>query len=366
MSPDRGIHVDGAQVKTVQDGALGAGSSRHDAAAAGPSGEDVRVEGAPREETTAETAVRAAARVDPTASSVLRTLRDRTGLDTWVLVHRVDGNWRILHGLRGNDELRARGLDPDGHCFPALLERSGALDRLALVPRVRDVPGLAEVVPPWVASYAGLPLRPRSGELVGVLLGADAQEHDDLPAHQPFLTLVGELLAAILVAELRAAAADLRAEAATVQSLRDPLTGLGNRRLWDRLLVSEEERCRRHETPATVVVIDVDDLKVVNDAHGHAAGDDLLRRAARALRDLTRAPDVVTRTGGDEFAMVAVDCSEAEAGGVVDRLRAAFVARGVDASVGYAVRDAPGGLAGAWSRADAAMYREKFGRRAAP
>lgn len=313
----------------------------------------------------AETVERASARFDPTASSVLRALRDRLGLDTWVVVHRIDHEWRILRALRGGGEIGAGDREATGGCIAALVERSGGLSGPVLAPRVREVAGLAGLTAYGVGAYAAVPLRDSAGEVVGALCGGDEHEQsDDLHAHLPFLTLVGELLGAILVAELHAAAADLRADAATVQSLRDPLTGLGNRRLWDRLLVSEEERCRRHGTPATIVVVDVDGLKEVNDIGGHAAGDELLRRAARALRDLTRAPDVVTRTGGDEFAMVAVDCGEAEATGVVTRLRASLDDRGVLASVGYAVRDDVDELAGAWARADAAMYHDKQARRA--
>lgn len=341
-SPDRGRDVDPVQSQTLQDPQARGGAAT-------------------------ETLARASARFDPTASSVLRALRDRMGLDTWIVVHRVDDEWRILRALRGGSEVGGSDREAAGSCIAALLERSGGLSGPVLAPRVREAAGLEELVAYGVGAYAAVPLRDGAGEVVGALCGADEGEQgDDFHGHLPFLTLVGELLGAILVAELHAAAADLRAEAATVQSLRDPLTGLGNRRLWDRLLVSEEERCRRHGTPATIVVVDVDGLKEVNDIGGHAAGDELLQRAARALRDLTRAPDVVTRTGGDEFAMVAVDCGEPEAPGVVTRLRASLDDRGVDASVGYAVREDLDGLGGAWARADAAMYHDKQARRTDP
>lgn len=312
---------------------------------------------------TGETVARAATSLDPTASSVLRALRDRLGLDTWVLVHRVEGCWQILRGLRGSAECRGGPVD-DGH-LSLLLEGTGVLQRPVVASRVARVPKLRGLAALGVGSYVGVPLHDADGAVVGALWGADEHEQpDDLEAQLPFLTLVGELLGAILVAELHAADAELRADEATVASLRDPLTELGNRRLWDRLLVSEEERCRRHGTEATIVVVDVDGLKEINDEAGHAAGDELLRRAARALRDLTRAPDVVTRTGGDEFATIAVDCGGAEAPGVVERLRAALVERGVPASVGYAVRTDVEGLAGAWAHADAEMYRDKHVRRA--
>ena len=86
------------------------------------------------------------------------------------------------------------------------------------------------------------------------------------------------------------------------QSLSDPLTGLFNRRYFDLMLAHLHEQSRR-QVPATLVLIDLNDFKHVNDALGHAAGDQVLRHTADYLRSRVRSTDIVARLGGDEFAL---------------------------------------------------------------
>ena len=81
----------------------------------------------------------------------------------------------------------------------------------------------------------------------------------------------------------------------------DPLTDLANRLLFDEHLTKELARSARECTSFAVLFVDLDDFKAVNDRHGHAAGDELLREAASRLRSITRDADVVSRLGGDEF-----------------------------------------------------------------
>lgn len=87
-------------------------------------------------------------------------------------------------------------------------------------------------------------------------------------------------------------------------ALRDPLTGLANRRLLDELLDAELARTHRNDAPLAVAYIDLDGLKLVNDTHGHDAGDAVLRAVAGRLVSTVRSSDVVARIGGDEFVIV--------------------------------------------------------------
>ena len=83
---------------------------------------------------------------------------------------------------------------------------------------------------------------------------------------------------------------------------RDELTELFNRRRFEEELVRANDFAARYRRPSVLLVIDVDGFKAVNDAHGHAAGDDVLRRIARILEQRLRRTDIVARVGGDEFA----------------------------------------------------------------
>ena len=101
-----------------------------------------------------------------------------------------------------------------------------------------------------------------------------------------------------------------RAELATAysvartESLRDALTGLGNHRAFQEELAGQWAVANRHGLPLTVVLIDLDEFKLVNDAHGHAEGDDVLRRFASSTTGVLRRTDRAYRIGGDEFALL--------------------------------------------------------------
>jgi diguanylate cyclase (GGDEF)-like protein/PAS domain S-box-containing protein len=101
------------------------------------------------------------------------------------------------------------------------------------------------------------------------------------------------------VTELRGLQSNLAALA-----LRDPLTGLANRRLFDELLDAALARTKRNGTPLALAFLDLDDLKHVNDTYGHEVGDLVLRETARRLVSVARGSDIVARLGGDEFVVI--------------------------------------------------------------
>jgi diguanylate cyclase (GGDEF)-like protein len=103
----------------------------------------------------------------------------------------------------------------------------------------------------------------------------------------------------------------------------DALTGLGNYRMFWRNLDAEVARSRRHGDPFSLVILDLDGFKAINDEHGHQAGDRALRHVAGALRGALRGEDVCCRQGGDEFAVIAVRAEEEEAAELAERLTSA-------------------------------------------
>lgn len=109
----------------------------------------------------------------------------------------------------------------------------------------------------------------------------------------------------------------LRLEAARHDAAHDPLTGLANRRRFDEALAASAAQARRQRWPFTLVVLDVDGFKAVNDRYGHPMGDRVLVELANELRRSLRASDVAARIGGDELAVLLAD----GAPGVAARLR---------------------------------------------
>ena len=104
-------------------------------------------------------------------------------------------------------------------------------------------------------------------------------------------------------------------------SLTDPLTGLANRRHFDRRLREELARVDRYNQPLALMLLDLDGLKSVNDARGHEAGDNALRAVARTLQKTCRSTDLAVRIGGDEFIVLAPNITEGEARTLADRIR---------------------------------------------
>ncbi len=219
-----------------------------------------------------------------------------------------------------------------------------------------------------IGAYAGAAVRESDGSLFGAICGLDPQARTDdreLLAAGPVLALLGQLLSLALALERARADARLELSAISLVAETDSLTGAANRRGWERALAEEDARLQRLGDPAVLVVVDLDGLKTVNDTAGHEAGDDYLRRAARALLGAVQQQDRVARTGGDEFGVLLSGCTGADAEPAVRRLRTALEAVGVAASLGWSSVVPSGGTAAAVRDADAAMYADKLVRRSA-
>ncbi len=89
-----------------------------------------------------------------------------------------------------------------------------------------------------------------------------------------------------------------------VMSTRDGMTGVYNRRHWETMLRNEFDNCRRHNRDATLLIIDIDHFKSINDTWGHDVGDEAIVALTRQLQITLRGSDVIGRFGGDEFAVI--------------------------------------------------------------
>lgn len=116
---------------------------------------------------------------------------------------------------------------------------------------------------------------------------------------------------------------DLEAELKR-QALTDPLTGLSNRRHYEMLFEREHERCRRHKSPMTVGMIDLDHFKRVNDTYGHDVGDEVLKFVAKVMQLPLRQTDILGRFGGEEFIVILPDTSLEQAQAIAERMRRAL------------------------------------------
>lgn len=151
---------------------------------------------------------------------------------------------------------------------------------------------------------------------------------------------------------------DAALEAARLEALAhtDPLTGLANRRAWEARLADLERSAE--SLPLAVCILDLDHFKRYNDRHGHAAGDALLVRTARAWQRELRPGDVLSRLGGEEFALALPRTDLAGARAIVERLRRC-VPQGQTCSAGVAVLQVGDTAQTLFRRADEALYEAK-------
>lgn len=162
----------------------------------------------------------------------------------------------------------------------------------------------------------------------------------------------------------------VRAEEFHKLATLDPLTGLYNRRLAEQRLAGEVSRSQRYGHPLTVLLLDLNDFKQINDRYGHAAGDAVLRTFAERLNNVIRASDLAVRMGGDEFMVILPECLAQQVQTLLDRLsRLEVDQQGEKIAVtfsagwaGYRQGETPEQML---ERADQALYADKRGQKSA-
>lgn len=145
-------------------------------------------------------------------------------------------------------------------------------------------------------------------------------------------------------------------------SLRDALTGLANRRYFNSVLEREVDRVARSGDPTLMLMLDIDHFKAVNDTYGHAAGDQVIKFVADALRQCVRPMDTVARYGGEEFAVVLPCCHRAFGSIVAERIRQVVEATPVQVAPGVLVHvtiSIGGAFAPEWIRSSSALWIER-------
>lgn len=301
---------------------------------------------------------------DIATSQVVDYLVDVVPMGLWAVTRVVDGR-QIMLEVKDNFYGFGVGTEIAFGDSPCSEMVSGVAPQIA--PDAMAVPayaksGLAAHIP--LGAYVGIPIVTSDGHLFGTVCGFNSSPlPESLSAHQPLLTLLSSLLSSVLEADHSAVQARRALEVVQIEAETDRLTTLLNRRGWDRYMQVEQERFRRFGDQASVIIMDLDRLKIINDTQGHDAGDRYLSRTGEVLRSTVRSGDVVARIGGDEFGVIVVGAGSDTATLLVDRMRSALDAAGIAGSFGLAPITVVAGFPGAIKVADAAMYEEKRRRR---
>lgn len=189
---------------------------------------------------------------------------------------------------------------------------------------------------------------------------------------------VGCLVLVVSVLSSRAAEYVGRVALLEQENITDPLTGLYNRRYLDQRMREETGKAERYRLPLSILMIDIDHFKRINDTYGHQVGDAVLNGIARVITGIARSTDIVARYGGEEILVIAPNTTISSAAAFAERIRAAVEAaplipaetcggyQALPVTVSIGVASPPPGIADAQAlikSADEALYRAKEGGR---
>jgi two-component system, cell cycle response regulator len=281
------------------------------------------------------------------------------------------GQWLSAAGMQtleaasGEEGLAAVAAAPDSIDIVLLDVMMPGVDGFEVLRRIKDEPRSKRIPIVFLSAATG-----ESDVVRGVQAGA--VDYLQKPFSGP-----------ILVTKVRAVIDRARAERALEDRLRsaeenathDMLTGLANRRGFEQRLGEMVANSLRHHEPLSLLMIDIDTFKSINDELGHASGDDALKHLAAKLRGVTRAGDQAFRYGGEEFVLLLHKCDRAGAIAIYERLRESLRATPLEVedgtkvpfsvSGGIASMEADNGfrLVNMVGRADSALYVAKRGGR---
>ncbi len=219
-----------------------------------------------------------------------------------------------------------------------------------------------------LSTYVTVPVRGPSGGVYGTVCGADSRGIDIGDDARQVMEALAEMVS--LQLQTAAAVRELETTNRVLHELAfvDGLTGIGNRRALDRDLLRSCDEARARGVTVSVLSVDVDHFKEINDRFGHVAGDEVLQEVARRLTAHCRTGDAVTRFGGDEFVAVLVGAPVEAAAVIAQRLRTDVAAADIETSVGRVPVTISVGVAGSADvedpadllrRADLALYVAK-------
>lgn len=294
--------------------------------------------------------------------SILLCLKSYIPFKLWMITRLKDNEWTVIRSLdEGYGTTPGATFDWRGTYCSRMVKGEGPMfaEDASTIEAYRQAK-INHEIPLRIGAYIGMPIVSHDGHVQGTICALDPEAQQPLSDEQKLLvTTLTRSLGTLHTVYAQAENARRRAERFRYEAQTDHLTGVLNRRGWDLAVSDQEMATSRTAQNAMVAIIDLDNLKRMNDVAGHAAGDALLIAAGNTLRQQMPEQSIVARIGGDEFALLVPDISAQAAIKLIEGVDEALTRAGVPCSVGFAMRLQHPSMHATVKAADKAMYQVK-------
>lgn len=271
--------------------------------------------------------------------------------DEWIALVTKDTKYGVADGdvFHWSDSFCSRMVNANG---PRLVANIGAVTEYLDAPIAKQLD---------ISAYVGVPLQTINGELFGTLCGIDNETKDaeELDRNSTLFEIMAVLLMRLYEQELELAQIKRSYEKLSLISQTDYLTKVMNYRGWKSMLQSEETRSKRYGTPCAIAIVDMNNLKIINDKQGHEVGDRLIIKLSRILEQSIRETDVIARIGGDEFGIFIFNSKPDETKKLIKRIKDDLSANEISAAVGFSQLKSSKDFQRMLNEADNNMYSAK-------
>lgn len=302
---------------------------------------------------------------DDASNAILNDLQRRFGFDLWMTTRTTEPDWIVLQSSKNNygvapgdvfrwaDSFCSRMVKGEGPCIALNSNEVPAYLAAEIGQQVE------------INAYIGVPIEKSNGELFGTLCAIDPKPQQTTIEYElPLIQLYSRLLGTIIDKELLQAQQERLINHLRHAADRDSLTGLLNRRGWETAVNIEALRHQRYGSPLSIFILDLDELKLINDNYGHEKGDELIQATAQSLQACIRDSDIVARIGGDEFAVMTIECAPEASHNIYDAILEKMRQENINVSLGMAIHQPRDGISDTIRAADEAMYAMKRRNRA--
>ncbi len=288
---------------------------------------------------------------------VVSVLNETWPCKAWLVLRKTPSRWKVTHLRDTHYKINIGDHFPEGNFEDFPLEAGvGCHFSPTTLPIIRES-GNNELS---VGGHIFHRILSSDGSVYGGILGITPNDlKKDSARAMPVISLLAELVMTTRSVCRDAEEIGRRKVEVEIEASKDKLTGLFNLRGWEERTEEAMARFSRNKSPISLLVIDLNNFKQINDTQGHSQGDLILKETASVLQESVRKGDVVARVGGDEFVIMALDTPVAGAVKMAESLESTLFERDILCAVGAAEVKKEESLESALENADLNMYERK-------